>query len=98
MPGEGFSKWDYVGLAKHFYEKYQFKNPMEQEKEFFKFIQVILDITENEFENGNLDRLGVWSWCTLSSGKQWPLSKWIKINTVSPYKRAISLLNKFIIK
>src|SRR5438105_7789241 len=31
MPGEGFTKWDYVGLAKHFYQKYHYDGYHKQE-------------------------------------------------------------------
>lgn len=98
MPGEGFLKWDYTGLAKHFYEKYGCNDSIQQEQEFFNVVKRIIDITEYEFETNNLDKLGVWGWCTLTSGKQWPLSKWITVNSASSYKRAISLINRFIKK
>src|SRR5579885_2778523 len=80
MPGEGFSKWDYKGLAKHFYEKYHYDNPIKQDLAFYDVVNKIVAITEHEYKSNNLDKKGVWSWCTLSSGKQWPLSKWITIN------------------
>lgn len=41
-----------------------------------------------------LDQRGIWAWCTLASGKQWPLSKWIRVKTASPYKRAVQLIKK----
>jgi hypothetical protein len=56
----------------------------------------IVEIIETEFAAGTLDTLGVWPWCTLRSGKQWPLSKWIQINTVAPFKRAQQLIKKMI--
>ena len=100
MPGEGFSKWDYTAIAQHFYQKYQYHNHNphnthnhdEQNQVFHQVVLKLLDIVEKEYASGNLDRIGVWSWCTLQSGKQWPLSKWIKINTSSPYKRAFQLI------
>jgi hypothetical protein len=49
----------------------------------------IIAIMEMESCSGNLDRFGVWGWCTLKSGKQWPLKKWIVVNSLSPYKRAL---------
>ena len=31
MPGEGFDKWDYTGLALHFYKKYSYSNNIDSE-------------------------------------------------------------------
>ena len=53
----------------------------------------IVQIVEQESVSGNLDKLGVWKWCNLKSGKQWPLRKWIRVNTIAPYKRAYKLLS-----
>ena len=94
MPGEGFSTWDYNAIARHFYQKYHYHDPNEQNQVFHQVVLQLLDIVEKEHQTGNLDRIGIWSWCTLKSGKQWPLSKWIKINTSSPYKRARQLIKK----
>lgn len=93
MPGEGFLKWDYAAIAQHFYEKYRYEG-IEQEKVFHQVVSEIIHIVEKEYLAGNLDRLGAWPWCTLSSGKQWPLSKWVKVNTCSPYRRAYSAIRK----
>jgi hypothetical protein len=49
---------------------------------------------EKEHHSGNLQRIGIWPWCTLKSGKDWPLYKWVQVNSVAPYKRAISLIKK----
>lgn len=94
MPGEGFSKWDYVGLAHHFYKKYAYDSYHEQENVFLCTVKRIIEITEDEYKAHNLDKLNVWSWCTLPSGKPWPLAKWIQVNTVSPYKRSICVIKK----
>ena len=96
MPGEGFARWDYVGLAKHFYAKYAYDSGPEQLKKLHNVVLLIIEIVEKEYKSGNLDKMGVWLWCTLRSGKQWPLSKWIMVNTVAPYKRAVSLVKKFL--
>ena len=95
MPGEGFSSWDYNALAKHFYQKYEYDCLEEKCAQFFLIVKEILNIIERENETGNLNKIGVWAWCTLKSGKSWPLSKWIQVNTVSPYKRATTLIKKF---
>ncbi len=92
MPGEGFSKWDYVAIAKHFFQKYLYDASSQQMAVFEKVVFRILDIVRKEELNGHLDQEGVWSWCTLPSGKKWPLSKWVRVNTASPYKRAASLI------
>ncbi|MGE0010515.1 MAG: ClbS/DfsB family four-helix bundle protein [Candidatus Babeliales bacterium] len=94
MPGEGFSTWDYTAIAQYFYHKYADWDKSRFIKEFEKVITKIIDITEKEYASGNLNNVGVWSWCTLKSGKAWPLSKWITVNTIAPYKRARSLLKK----
>jgi Protein of unknown function (DUF1706). len=94
MPGEGFSKWNYIAIAKHFYEKYAYDSSDGQMKIFEQVVFQILEIIQREHLTGNLDRTGVWPWCTLLSGKVWPLSKWIRVNTASPYKRAAQLIKK----
>ncbi len=97
MPGEGFTTWDYNGLAQHFYTKYQYATREQQAEKFYSVVQKIINIVEKEYATGNLDKTGVWSWCMLASGKQWPLSKWITVNTASPYRRASGLIKKFLI-
>ncbi|MBA3815675.1 MAG: ClbS/DfsB family four-helix bundle protein [Parachlamydiaceae bacterium] len=94
MPGDGFLKWDYVGLAQHFYKTYCYDSFDQQMNIFQQTVLRIFEIIQIEHQTGNLDRIGVWSWCTLPSGKQWPLSKWIKVNTAAPYKRAVNLIKK----
>jgi len=95
MPGEGFKKWDYTGLAQLFYEKYQGKSFPKQIEEFHDVVVEILQFVEKEYKQGRLDQLGVWPWCQLASGKEWPLSKWVKVNTASPYKKASALIRKY---
>lgn len=94
MPGHVFDTWNYVGLAQLFYKKYQYDSGIKQKKEFLKTVLAILEIVEHEYIQTNLDKSGVWDWCTLTSGKKWPLSKWIQVNTVAPYKRARALIKK----
>ena len=94
MPGEGFSTWNYVAIAKHFYQKHLYDSPDQQITVFQQIVARILEIIEKEYQSGNLDQIGIWPWCTLPSGKQWPLSKWIRVNTASPYKRAATLIIK----
>jgi len=96
LPGEGFSTWNYVGIATHFYQKYAFDQAEQQAREFENVVGRILRIVEEEHRSGNLEKIGIWPWCTLQSGKQWPLSKWIQINTSSPYKRAHSLIASYL--
>lgn len=98
MPGEGFTTWDYNGLAQHFYTKYAYADLQAQCHAFQQTVMKILLICEREHVAGRLDAMGVWPWCTLASGKEWPLAKWIRVNTVAPYKRARSRLNKTTIR
>lgn len=92
MPGDGFKKWDYKGIAFHFYKKYHFDGAALQLNAFHEVVIQILDFVEVEYESGRLDKIGIWPWCTIASGKQWPLSKWVRVNTLAPYKRAITLI------
>jgi hypothetical protein len=96
MPGEGFSTWDYTTIALHFYQKYQYDHFQEQENVFYQVMLQILEIVELEHKTGRLNSVGIWAWCSLKSGKQWPLSKWVKINTSSPYKRAALMMKNFL--
>jgi hypothetical protein len=98
MPGEGFDTWDYHAIAHHFYKKYHLKSIHAQLEVFDALIHRIVSIIEKELELDRLDKLGVWKWCTLKSGKKWPLSKWIQVNTIAPYKRARILLTRKIKK
>ena len=92
MPGNGFDKWDYNAIARHFYKKYSWNSKQEYIDNFSIIVMKIIDITELEYVSDNLDKTGVFAWCKLKSGKDWPLSKWIKVNTVAPYKRALLLI------
>ena len=94
MPGDGFSKWDYKAIAQHFYQKYSYSLKAQYMEEFSKTVSKIIDIAEREDIAGNLDKIGIFVWCKLRSSKEWPLSKWIKVNTIAPYKRAFLLIKK----
>lgn len=94
MPGDGFTKWDYKAIAQHFNQKYLYDQGRQQETAFQDMLPDILAMVEQEHHAGNLDRLGVWPWCTLPSGKEWPLSKWIRVNTIAPWKATTLLLKK----
>lgn len=94
MPGDGFSKWNYNAIAKHFYQKYSCLTPEQLKKELVTVITRIIEIIEYEFSLGHLDKIAVWAWCQLPSGINWPLSKWIRVNTISPYKRATKIIKK----
>ncbi len=94
MPGDGFATWDYTALAQHFYEKYQAKTGKEAQEQFLQVVLAIIDLTEDTHTAGTLNAYGKWPWCTLKSGTHWPLSKWITVNTIAPYKRAHTILKK----
>jgi len=96
MPSEKFSTWDYSGLADHFYKTYHYSSIDKQLEHFHKVVAEIIECVEHEFETENLDKVGVWPWCTLQSGKQWSLHKWVTVNTTAPYKRATTLIKKII--
>jgi len=94
MPGEGFTKWDYEGLAKHFFKKYQRSSI----QDFIDLVQAVTAMVKEEGYQGRLSSVGAFAWCTLPSGKQWSLEKWIRVNTCSHYKRAVRLLKKALIE
>ena len=94
MPMKEFATWDYVAIARYFYQKHQYDGGSEQERVFHGVVCKLLKIVEKEEESGRLEKLGVWPWCALRSGKKWPLSKWIRVNTSAPYKRACTLISK----
>ena len=96
MPGEGFYQWDYKGLARHFYKKYSYDTTAKQHKKFYQVVECVIKIVEEKYKQGNLDKVGIWEWCTLPSGKELPFSKWVKVNTSAHYKRAKALLRKYL--
>lgn len=92
MPGDGFDAWQYKEIALHFYQKYAELTQEQLLKKFDETVQKIIMMVEHEYVADNLDAKGVWEWCTLQSGKEWSLSKWVQVNTVAPYKRATALI------
>lgn len=92
MPGDGFDKWQYTAIAKHFYQAYQYDAGYRQENIFHDVTKRVIEIVEFEYQSGNLEKAGAWPWQKLASGKYWPLSKWVQVNTVSPFKRAADLI------
>jgi len=59
MPGEGFVKWDYLAIAKLFYQKYGYDASSQQLKVFQETVFQIVKIIEKEQKTGNLNRQGV---------------------------------------
>ncbi|MCB9493291.1 MAG: ClbS/DfsB family four-helix bundle protein [Epsilonproteobacteria bacterium] len=94
MPGQGFEKWDYAKIAQHFFKKYNQNTLVQQLVLLEQTTQEIVSLIEKESTSGNIDKLGIWKWCTLKSGKQWPLSKWITVNSIAPYTRAITKIRR----
>ena len=93
MPCKGFD-WDYNAIAEHFYKKYSRNSLKYLERSLQQIVDELVSIIVTETQNGNLNKLGVWPWCRLKSGKEWPLSKWIQVNTIAPYSRATSAIRK----
>jgi len=94
MPSKDFPKWDYAAIAKHFHKRHLY-NDLEAELNRLGYcVNFVIEMIEKEHAVNHLDQLGVWPWCTLKSGKKWPLSKWIRVNTIAPYKKASQLLRK----
>lgn len=96
MPGDGFTTWDYTGLARSFYARYGKRSPEELLQLLRQSVIEIIECVEREDAAGRLQATGIWDWCTLPSGKQWPLAKWVQVNTVAPYKRATMLIKQYL--
>jgi hypothetical protein len=96
MPGAGFTTWDYVGLADYFAQIYQYNSIDQQMHVLEGLVQRIVAIVEQETKSENIDKIGVWSWCALKSGKSWPLRKWVQVNTVAPFRRAAREMKKYL--
>lgn len=64
MPGEGFSTRNYNAIARHFYQKYHYPDSDEQNQVFHQVVLQLLHIVDKEHQTG------IWSWCTLKSGKE----------------------------
>ena len=92
MPGDGFEKWDYHNIALFFHKKHSHFSRTELLDKFNTIVGDIVKIADHEFMSDNLNTPGIWKWCTLKSGKEWPLSKWIRVNTIAPYKKAYTLI------
>lgn len=93
MPGNGFEKWDYHNIALSFHKKYSQFSQAELLSKFNTTVDDIIKIANHELASDNLNTPGIWKWCALKSGKEWPLSKWIRVNTIAPYKRACKLIS-----
>jgi hypothetical protein len=94
MPCKGFN-WDYTILAKHFYKLHAKKDLSILRNELCAVVEKILEIITKTDAQGKLETLGHWNWCILPSGKEWPLAKWIQVNTVAPYTRAAKIIRQF---
>ena len=91
IPLKGFG-WDYEALANHFYRQHARKSLPTLRRELRTTVDEILVVVTDAQRAGQLEATGIWDWCTLKSGKAWPLKKWIQVNTVAPYQRAARLL------
>ena len=70
MPGDGFEEWKYADIAVHFFEKYKYDYYEEQDTKFYNIVKIIISIVEKEYIKERLDKIGVWKWTTLNSGKK----------------------------
>lgn len=96
MPGDGFDNWNYTNIAQHFYKSYQYDAAKQQDRVFYDTTYKIIEIVEKANQEGNLETAGEWEWQKLQSGKYWPLSKWVQVNTVAPFKRATTEIKKMV--
>jgi len=95
MPGDGFTEWKYNDLARHFFKKWPLDQGYQQEVMYYQVATKLIEIVEELHKSGTLDKEGVYEWANLSSGKPWPLAKWIRVNSAAPYDRAAKLVRGF---
>ncbi|MFN4173895.1 MAG: ClbS/DfsB family four-helix bundle protein, partial [Parachlamydiaceae bacterium] len=70
IPVEGISKWDYNAISAHFFHTYRYDEGDLQLDVFQETVKKIVAIAKHEEKTGHINRLDVWPWCTLPSGKQ----------------------------
>ena len=92
-PAPGY-KWNQMGaLYQGFYDKYKDKSLAQLQK---AFITAVDSFTEwlNSFSHNELFKPGGRKWAS-STPSNWPIWKWVHINTVAPYKTFRTKLRKW---
>lgn len=92
-PKEGY-KWNKLGdLYKSFYEEYKDYSMEKLITEFNISVKKITDLVESYTEK-ELFETGARQWAS-STSSNWPIWKWIHINTVAPFKTFRTKIRKW---
>lgn len=92
-PEPGY-KWNQLGgLYQSFYTKYKDES-LKQLKEMFVDLVNSLIVWLNEFSDEELFQPGGRKWAA-STSSNWPVGKWVHINTVAPFKSFRTKIRKW---
>ncbi len=84
MPAPGY-KWNQLGgLYQSFYDKYQNLSLAQQQTMFMTTVEELIKWVE-AFNDDELFQTGKRKWAA-STTSNWPVWKWVHINTVAPFK------------
>ena len=92
-PAPGY-KWNQMGaLYQGFYDKYKDKSLAQLQK---TFVTTVDSFTEwlNDFSHNELFKSGCRKWAS-STPSNWPIWKWVHINTAAPFKTFRSKIRKW---
>ncbi len=93
LPSPGY-KWDQLGgLYRSFYRQYQNYSLSQLRELFVAAVEELVQWLE-EFTNDELFRPGGRRWAS-STPSNWPIWKWVHINTVAPFKSFRSRIRKW---
>ncbi|NLY46143.1 MAG: ClbS/DfsB family four-helix bundle protein [Tissierella sp.] len=88
-------KWNNLGgLYEGFYKRYEEHSLQELCSMFQESEQQIIQLIENNFTNSELFHPGGRKWAS-STSVNWPIWKWIHINTVAPFKSFRTKIRKW---
>ncbi|BCJ95827.1 hypothetical protein acsn021_33960 [Anaerocolumna cellulosilytica] len=91
-PAPGF-KWNELGaLYQSFYEKYKEYSLLEMRNEFKRNVEELISWLE-QVEDKAFFQPGIRKWTITNAN--WPMWKWVHINTVAPFKSFRSKIRKW---
>lgn len=92
-PAPGY-KWNQMGeLYQGFYDKYQDRTLAELRELFMNAVASLVEWLDN-FSSDELFKPGGRKWAA-STSSNWPVWKWVHINTVAPFKSFRSRIRKW---
>ena len=92
-PAPGY-KWNQMGaLYQGFYDKYNDKSLAQLRKLFVKAVDSLVDWLDG-FSDNELFKSGGRKWAA-STSSNWPVCKWVHINTVAPFKSFRAKIRKW---